>query len=372
LAQEPSAETGGPQAAPPQVAQPVQPPAETPTAQIPPIQQQQLARQAAQPQAPAQPGLTATIGDMIKQKPLRLGGTDVLGIPPEVAKRMPQKELEKQKAAAMAKQQKPTGLPQTRPGDPLDLPTVGATPEEVKLISKASEKANPTIDQLMTAMKWGDVQTAQQHLNALRQSGFKAPEATKATKAEKMPSAEEKSTKALKKQQVQMPPEQQFKDIVGTAATQALPPAPQKYTPPSPAQLKPQGYVPPSPKKFEKAMVRDPQGEGPAEPIIPLTREKEKGAETPKKEKRAKQRKENTTGTEGDEPIMTMADFMRQSKDDPEQISQAKQKIDQERELQKRPKKSKSKGKILIRDIDKGARIKSKFMTSDERKTEGY
>lgn len=289
-----------------------------------------------------QPSLRAPVVDIIANKPLRLSPTDQRGVPPEVAKRMPpqpqpvsaqpQKPVSKtfsalpqsqqgppaQKPIAPTRSQQlgPVGSPskiQTRPvQQPLTLKDVGATQDEIKHLS--SLKSNDPIvqkleDELRNALSAGWADVARAKIDAIKNQTRKTDTNTGSN-----------STKALKKKQLTMPPEKDFSTQMGKALKKSAP--------------KPE--IPKVPDRKTVPFTK-------TEPMKVADEEprKEKSTKAVKKKKPSAKRKSKK---EEQDPVMSMADFMKSSENDPEQKRQAREKI----KASKQNRKSKNRGKKLL------------------------
>lgn len=312
----------------------------------------QIQRRAATPQMPQQPSMKAAIGDIIKNKPMKLSPTDRAGVPPQVAQRMdPQKLQQLKQQQPVQPQMQPISKPQQVPGtrplhdlppdphkavtrpvqQPISLKDIGLDSGTIGKLNTALKTDNPKVKKLegdlVNALKagWGDVAKARisDILNV-----------TQPMKQSVAPKGKNiKATQPMKKKQVEMPPEKvvtgprDFKGQVDKALAKNVP---SKFGGP------PTVGTPEEKPKTQPLKVRVAEPTPKSQKTQNLKKVKKPSA------KRKKKQEEKM-------PIMSMADFMKSSKDDPEQKKQAREKIKQEKKYYKSKAKRKGK-KVLIQE----------------------
>ena len=269
----------------------------------------------------------------------------------------------------------------------LTLKDVGVNPKDFEMLDVAARQKNTDVLAMMNAMRFGNKEEAQKHLDSFMKSLQAKTVTPKDTEVDvkKTASGKTKGTavgkkklqkgtvagkKKKKQTNIEMPPEKSTSSLK-KIVDKSLGSAAKKYKIPSPNDLKSKGE-----REFEDA----PTGEIEAQPLpltkrreptapIPLSKKKKKKTEpyevTQDRPKKVKPGKESVGVEEG--PIMSMADFMARSADDPEQARKAKEKIDQERELQKPHSRKNKKGKVVIMDKDMGARKEDNFVSKKRR-----
>ena len=235
----------------------------------------------------------------------------------------------------------------------LGLSDLGVDQSEFGMINKAIQKRDSNALAMYNAMKFGDEKEAKSYLDKLR-------------KSERAEAGTQQLPRSPKKMELDSPPEKDTANLK-KVVDKSLATSAGKYKVPSPDDVKSQGR-----RDFENAPTGEIEVEPSREPTAPIPLTKKKKKETnpyqvsQEKKKKVHPGKEAANPKVDEGPIMSMADFMARSADDPDQARQAKDKIDQERKASKR-KKSKKDKKVVIVDRDMNARKENNFVPYDKR-----